>query len=173
MVNLKLSKLPDRTPIKIAISVLPELKRALDDYAALYAATYGQEESVAELIPAMLEAFLASDRAFARARRAQPEHGELWRHRQSAEPCDVNKGIERWTTRISGHSESLQDFWDTQKARSAGWYLSVLKGSLRASRHSGGRGGYPRLRGNGRWRRAISPLIVEGGHATSARAIVS
>jgi len=68
--ELKLSKLPDRTPVKVTITVLPELKKTLDDYAALYAATYGQEESVAELIPAILEAFLASDRAFARARRA-------------------------------------------------------------------------------------------------------
>jgi hypothetical protein len=38
------------------------------DNAALYAQTYGREEPVIELIPAMLTAFLESDRAFARAR---------------------------------------------------------------------------------------------------------
>lgn len=44
--------------------MLPDLHRALADYAALYAQTYGRDEPVAELIPAMLSAFLESDRAF-------------------------------------------------------------------------------------------------------------
>jgi hypothetical protein len=66
--DLKLAKLPDRTPIKLAITVTPELHRALNDYAAIYNETYGQSEPVAELIPHMLAAFLASDRAFAKAR---------------------------------------------------------------------------------------------------------
>ena len=34
---LKLAKLPDRVPVKITISVAPELNQALADYAALYA----------------------------------------------------------------------------------------------------------------------------------------
>jgi hypothetical protein len=63
---LKLSKLPDRVPVKITISVAPELNQALTHYAALYAETYGQQEPVAELIPAMLLSFLESDRAFCR-----------------------------------------------------------------------------------------------------------
>ena len=67
MANLKLAKLPDRTPIKLTVSVLPELHAKLDAYAALYAQTYGAAESIAELVPAMLSAFLDSDRAFARA----------------------------------------------------------------------------------------------------------
>lgn len=66
---LKLAKLPDRTPVKITITVGAELNQALRDYAALYRATYGEAETVAELIPFMLEAFLDSDRAFARARK--------------------------------------------------------------------------------------------------------
>ncbi|TGV31988.1 DUF2274 domain-containing protein, partial [bacterium M00.F.Ca.ET.168.01.1.1] len=37
--------------------------------AALYRQTYGQSETVAELIPFMLAAFLEGDRAFARARK--------------------------------------------------------------------------------------------------------
>ena len=40
----------------------------LHDYAALYAQSYGREEPVAELIPAMLAAFLESDRGFVRSR---------------------------------------------------------------------------------------------------------
>lgn len=71
MADLKLSQLPDRTPIKLSISVLPDLHQALADYAALYAQTYGRDEPVAELIPAMLAAFLESDRAFVRERDAR------------------------------------------------------------------------------------------------------
>lgn len=68
MTELKLAKLPDRTPVKLTISILPELHQALSDYSALYAQTYGRDEPVAELIPAMLTAFLESDRAFTRSR---------------------------------------------------------------------------------------------------------
>jgi len=56
-------------PVKIAISISPELNRALGDYAALYNETYGASEPVQELVPAMLEAFLESDRAFGQRRR--------------------------------------------------------------------------------------------------------
>ena len=71
MPDLRLPKLPDRTPVKMTISVSPELNRALADYAALYAEVYGAREPVQELIPAMLASFLESDRHFARRRRAQ------------------------------------------------------------------------------------------------------
>lgn len=70
MAELKLPQLPDRTPIKISISLMPDLHQALADYAALYSKTYGRDESVAELIPAILAAFLESDRTFTRARAA-------------------------------------------------------------------------------------------------------
>jgi len=66
--DLKLAKLPDRTPVKLAIALAPDLHRSLLEYAALYAKTYGYEETVAELVPAMLSTFLASDRGFAKAR---------------------------------------------------------------------------------------------------------
>ncbi|WP_448659226.1 DUF2274 domain-containing protein [Sphingomonas sp. CJ99] len=66
--ELKLGKLPDRTPVKLAITVLPDLHEALRDYARCYAETYGNEEPVTELIPHMLAAFLSTDRAFAKAR---------------------------------------------------------------------------------------------------------
>lgn len=68
MAELKLAKLPDRTPVKLAITVTPDLLNALRDYAAIYAQIYGTEEPVADLIPAMLTAFLESDRNFIRAR---------------------------------------------------------------------------------------------------------
>lgn len=70
MTDLKLARLPDRTPIKLTISIMPDLQQALTDYALVYARNYGQEEPVTELIPAMLAAFLDSDRGFARARTA-------------------------------------------------------------------------------------------------------
>ena len=68
MPDLKLGKLPDRTPVKLAISVDPDLHRSLSDYAELYAAQYGQRVAIADLVPAMITAFLQSDRAFSKAR---------------------------------------------------------------------------------------------------------
>jgi len=68
MPDLKLPQIPDRTPVKLSIMVMPDLHQSLTEYASLYASTYGREEPVVELIPAMLAAFLESDRAFARGR---------------------------------------------------------------------------------------------------------
>ena len=73
MAELRLGKLPDRTPVKLTISVAPDLHRALSDYAVIYNDTYGQSESIGELIPHMLSAFLASDRGFSKAREALDE----------------------------------------------------------------------------------------------------
>lgn len=70
MADLKLAKLPDRTPVKLSITITPDLQNALQQYAALYAEAYGTEEPIVELIPAMLAAFLESDRNFVRAREA-------------------------------------------------------------------------------------------------------
>jgi hypothetical protein len=68
MADLKLPQLPDRNPIKLSIAVMPDLHLALVDYATLYATTYGRDEPIAELIPAMLASFLESDRSFVKAR---------------------------------------------------------------------------------------------------------
>lgn len=68
MAELKLAKLPDRTPVKLTITILPELNDALRDYAQCYAEAYGAEEPVTELIPAILLSFLDSDRSFVRHR---------------------------------------------------------------------------------------------------------
>ncbi len=69
MTGLRLAKLPDRTPVKLPISLLPDLHERLLDYSAAYAEAYGTKEPLAELIPAMLCAFLDADREFARRRR--------------------------------------------------------------------------------------------------------
>ena len=42
MSDLKLAKLPDRTPVKIRITVSPDLNKALHAYAELYRETYGE-----------------------------------------------------------------------------------------------------------------------------------
>lgn len=68
MAELKLPRLPDRTPVKLTISVMPDLHAVLVEYAAAYQEAYGKEEPLSDLVPAMLEAFLASDRAFVRGR---------------------------------------------------------------------------------------------------------
>ena len=69
MPELKLAKLPDRQLVKIAFKASPELAQLLHDYALAYREAYGQEESVEELVPFILTAFLESDRGFAKARR--------------------------------------------------------------------------------------------------------
>jgi hypothetical protein len=85
MSELKLGKLPDRTPVKITITVSPDLNLALRDYAAIYRTTYGEAESVADLIPFMLGAFLESDRGFAKARKEVSVEApvEAVRHRRA------------------------------------------------------------------------------------------
>ena len=67
--ELRLAKLPDRMPVKITITVNPDLHRMLQDYAALYAKAYGSDETVAELCPYMLQTFLESDRGFQKSRK--------------------------------------------------------------------------------------------------------
>lgn len=71
MSSIRLQRLPDRTPVKMTIAVSPDLHRALVEYAAAYEAAYGEAEPATELIPAMLAAFLESDRGFARARKSK------------------------------------------------------------------------------------------------------
>jgi hypothetical protein len=75
MAQLKLGKLPDRTPVKLTISVPPDLNKALGEYAELYRQAYGEAEPVHELIPAMLASFLESDRGFARQRKSGRDDG--------------------------------------------------------------------------------------------------
>ena len=67
--NLKIAKLRDMTPTKMSINVTPDLKSELDIYARLYERAYGDKQDVTNLIPLMLEGFLASDSGFKKAKR--------------------------------------------------------------------------------------------------------
>lgn len=69
MSEIKLPKLPDRTPVKLIITLGADLNQALKDYADLYEKAYGSAESVSDLVPYILEAFLAADKSFIRATR--------------------------------------------------------------------------------------------------------
>jgi hypothetical protein len=64
MADLKLARLPDRTPVKIPIAVSPMLNQKLAAYAGAYKEAYGEDEKVADLIPFILEQFLDGDRRF-------------------------------------------------------------------------------------------------------------
>ena len=66
---LKIGPLPNKKPTKISVALEPELQADLQDYAAVYARTYGSDVSVAALIPLMLRALLDSDTGFRRARK--------------------------------------------------------------------------------------------------------
>lgn len=75
MPDIKLARLPDRTAVKLTLSLGPDLHRDLRDYAQFYADAYGETAAVADLIPAMLESFLAGDRAFLRRQRSVGKQG--------------------------------------------------------------------------------------------------
>lgn len=66
MADLKLARLPDRTPVKLTITIGAELHQSLREYADLYQSTYGVAEQIVDLVPFMLEAFLQSDKGFVR-----------------------------------------------------------------------------------------------------------
>ena len=70
MPDLKLAKLPDRTPVKLNLVLDATLAADLNAYAGLYRERYGSDEPLSELVPAMLAAFLESDRQFRRPRSA-------------------------------------------------------------------------------------------------------
>ncbi|HET6526771.1 DUF2274 domain-containing protein [Sphingopyxis sp.] len=76
MAAISLKRLPERTPVKLVINLMPDLHARIGEYAAFYREQYGREEPVTELIPAMLEAFLGNDRAFQRRRRERGGEGE-------------------------------------------------------------------------------------------------
>lgn len=66
MTGIRLSKLPDRTPVRLAVTISPELSHRLARYQAFYRTAYEREESVGDLAAAIIGAFLESDKAFAR-----------------------------------------------------------------------------------------------------------
>ena len=74
--TLRIGKLPDLTPVKMTIHIDPETHRALEDYAAIYAQTYGDKVAASALVPTMLANFLAMDQGFKKARKARGESSE-------------------------------------------------------------------------------------------------
>jgi hypothetical protein len=72
MTKLKLSALPDDKPVKVTIDLPAAIHRDLALYAELLAKETGQAAvEPAKLIPPMIGRFMASDRAFAKAKRAK------------------------------------------------------------------------------------------------------
>jgi hypothetical protein len=64
--KLRLGPLPKTESIKLTFACPVNLKADLDRYAALHAQTYGEAVDATTLIPHMLDAFMARDRAFKR-----------------------------------------------------------------------------------------------------------
>jgi len=68
--TLRIAKLPNLTPVKLTVTLDPEVLQMLEDYARIYGDSYGEAVKPAELVPAMIAGFLATDNGFKRARRA-------------------------------------------------------------------------------------------------------
>lgn len=73
MTKLKLGPLADDKPVKIGIDLPAAVHRDLVAYAEVLARTTGQPVTdPAKLIVPMIERFMATDRAFTKARRSDP-----------------------------------------------------------------------------------------------------
>jgi len=76
MTKLKLGPLADDKPVKIAVELPAAIHRDLIAYAEELGRTTGQAVSdPAKLIVPMIERFMATDRAFAKARRNLAQSG--------------------------------------------------------------------------------------------------
>ena len=75
MTRLKLSDLASEKPVRLTVDIPARLHRELVAYAtALNAGEAKSAPSPEQLIPPMIERFIATDRSFAKTRRAsQPE----------------------------------------------------------------------------------------------------
>lgn len=73
--SLKLSRLPESKPVKMTISLDPELANDLKIYSEVYRDCYGETKSVADLSPYILRAFIDGDTAFKRARKKRSAGG--------------------------------------------------------------------------------------------------
>lgn len=69
MPKLKLSEVPDDKPVKLTVTLTASQHGHLVAYAHAVAAEQGRTVEPARLVPLILERFIATDRAFARARK--------------------------------------------------------------------------------------------------------
>jgi hypothetical protein len=73
MTKLKLGTLADEKPVKLNVELPGAVHRTLIAYAEVLSQATGQAVSdPAKLIAPMIERFMATDRAFAKARRSGP-----------------------------------------------------------------------------------------------------
>ena len=73
MKKLKLSVIPDDKPVKLTIELPAAVHRDLVAYSEALSQEMGKSVEVAKLILAMLARFMATDRAFLRARREKQQ----------------------------------------------------------------------------------------------------
>ncbi|MFG1230441.1 DUF2274 domain-containing protein [Xanthobacter wiegelii] len=86
MTKLKLSPIPDDKPLKVTVELPASLHRDLSAYADILAREAGQPVAdPIRLIVPMLERFIATDREFAKAKRAKTM-AEVLPPRQPGEP---------------------------------------------------------------------------------------
>ena len=72
MAKLKLGALPDDKPVKLQVELAAQVHRDLVAYAEVLGRETGQAVEPARLVGPMLARFMATDREFAKARRAHP-----------------------------------------------------------------------------------------------------
>ena len=72
MGKLRLGDIPDDRPIRIKITISGELQRRLEAYAEAWTVQTGQTIDVPKIIPAILDQFIRSDRAFSRKKPVSP-----------------------------------------------------------------------------------------------------
>ncbi|OAN70172.1 small protein [Jannaschia sp. EhC01] len=70
MTKLKLSAIPDDKPVKLSVELPADVHRDLTDYARVLGNQIDQELEPAQLIAPMIARFIATDRGFAKARKA-------------------------------------------------------------------------------------------------------
>ena len=69
MPKLRLGAILDEKPVKLTVDLPAAIHRDLAIYAEILSRETGQEVDVAKLVAPMLARFMATDRAFAKARR--------------------------------------------------------------------------------------------------------
>ncbi len=69
--TIKLDRLPNRKPVKLTVTLDPEVFDALEDYARIYAEEYGEGEPVSVIAASMIGEFMDGDAAFKRLRKEE------------------------------------------------------------------------------------------------------